>query len=192
MSFWSYCYGITLGVLREIWILISHANPLEVVLFWLLAFFLFWEIEKKPVGKPSIIFVIICSLYFSFLITITLLGRLPGNKTNFSNLFSTYIRAYNNDLDAKYDIVFNIVLFVPVGMLISHYKNTKMDIIILAAMPLAIEITQLITTRGVFELTDITNNFIGGMIGFGIARLISMLVRLIKTKRKGGRVERTE
>ena len=107
----------------------------------------------------------------------------------------TYENAIAGDDGSRFDILYNIVLYIPVGLLISHYKKTTIDIIVLAVMPIAIEFTQLITTRGVFELTDIINNFIGGLIGLGIARLTAKLYRLIKDrigKRKGGQVERAE
>lgn len=183
-------YYFLQGFWLDIKLLIANANPLAVIICFaiLLAILLF--IERKRFRFAVVLFTIAAAIYGTFLLTLTILGRSPGNISSWDQLLVTYERAFFGEGGAQLDIFYNIVLYIPVGLLISHYKNTKLDIIILAAIPLAIEIAQLITTRGVFELTDILNNFIGGMIGFGFARLIAMLVRLIKSKRKGGQGER--
>ena len=192
MSFWSDCYGYTMGMLREIWMLISRANIFVVSVFFILFILLFCFLDKKLFNKSSVTYIVMSSLYATFLITITVLGRLPECSSSFNNLFLTYIKYSNGDLGAKYDIIYNILLFIPVGLLANRYKRIKYNLIFLIILPFAIEIIQLITSRGVFELTDIINNFIGGVIGLGIARLIGKLIRLIKVKRKGGTVERAE
>ena len=172
MSFWTYCYGVTLGVLREIWILVSNANIISVVSAFIIISVILFCIEKKESVKVSYCYVVVCSLYLTFLITITVLGRLTGNQTDFSNLFATYIHALNGSLDAKYDVFFNVILFIPVGWLISRYSCIKCDVCVLIVLPIMIEITQLITSRGIFELSDIFNNIIGGFIGFGMVQFI--------------------
>ena len=192
MSFWSDCYGYTMGMLREIWMLVFRANIFVVFVSFILFILLFCFLEKKLFNKSSVIYIVMCSLYATFLITITVLGRLPECSSSINNLFLTYIKYSNGDLGAKYDIIYNILLFIPVGVLTNRYKRIKYNLMFLIILPFTIEFIQLITSRGVFELTDIINNFIGGLIGLSVARLVGKLIRFIKVKRKGGTVERAE
>ena len=46
-----------------------------------------------------------------------------------------------------------------------------------------IEITQLITGRGFFEIEDLITNIIGGILGALLAVIIQLIVRLIKNTR---------
>lgn len=185
-------YYFLQGFWLDIKLLIANVNPLTVIICFALLLALLLFIERKQIGFATVLFIIAAAIYGTFLLTVTILGRSPGNSSSWDQLLMTYKRAFSGEDGAQLDIFYNIVLYIPVGLLISHYKNTKLDIIILAAMSLVIEIAQLITSRGVFEITDVINNFIGGMIGFGIARLIAKLYNIIKNKRKGGRVERTQ
>ena len=176
--------------------LISHANIFAVSVSFILFILIFYLIEKKLSKKKSIVYVIICALYATFLLTVTVLGRLPNSTSNIYNLFLTYKEYYNGNMGAKYDILYNIFLFIPVGLLTIRYKQVKFIIGVLLVLPIFIEFTQLVTSRGVFEITDIINNEIGGFIGFLIALLFSILLQSIKqvlsNRRKDKKVERTE
>ena len=194
---WSFLYGwdgyyFLQGFWLDIKLLIANANQLAVIICFAVMLALVLFFERKQIRFAAVLFAIAAVLYGTFLLTVTIIGRSPGNVSSWDQLLLTYERAFSGEGGTQLDIFYNIVLYVPVGLLISHYKNTKLGIIILASMPLAIEIAQLITTRGIFELTDVINNFIGGLIGLGISRLIRKLYKYIKDKRKGGRVERTQ
>lgn len=172
--------------------LVANANPIVVILCFAALVLIFLFIERKQLRLGTVLFVIFAALYSTFLLTVTILGRSSGMTSSIDQLFSIYTRAFSGDKAAQFDILYNIVLYMPIGLLISHYKNARIDIIALATLAIVIELIQLITSLGVFEISDIINNFIGGLIGLDFARLIGMIIKHIKDKRKGGQVERAE
>ncbi len=80
----------------------------------------------------------------------------------------------------KLDICHNILLYVPMGMLLWRYKNVKWEVLFLLFFPAAIEFAQLATCRGIFEISDILNNFIGGLIGLFTVFIIKKLYKKIR------------
>ena len=194
---WSFLYGwdsyyFFQGFWLDIKMMVTNANPFVMAGCFLVLLSGFLFLERKRLKAKNVLFSVAAAFYGTFVLVVTLLGRSSGVESSWDQLFSIYSRAFTGDAGAGWDIFYNIVLYVPAGMLISHYKRTKIDIIILAAIPTIIELCQLITTRGLFEISDIINNFIGGLIGLFTVRLISMLYHRIKDKRKDKRVERAE
>ncbi len=75
------------------------------------------------------------------------------------------------------NVIGNLVMFVPYGFFASYY--TKMDkkyqaFILILFASVTIETTQLAIGR-VFDIDDIILNVIGGMMGYGVYRLLSKL-----------------
>lgn len=67
------------------------------------------------------------------------------------------------------EILLNIIMFIPIGFFVGgalKKKHIWNAIEIAFILSLFIEITQLITTRGVFNVDDITHNVLGCIIGF--------------------------
>lgn len=191
LYYWDVYYFLQ-GFLLDVKSLVENANPIVVVLCFAVLVLAFLYIERKRLRPGTVLFAIFAALYGTFMLTVTILGRSNGMTSSIDQLFSIYTRAFSGDKSAQLDILYNIVLYVSVGLFISHYKNTKIDVIVLVMLPTVIELIQLITSRGVFEISDIINNFVGGLIGLGFARLIGIFIRFIKDKRKGGQVERAE
>ena len=185
-------YYFVQGFVIDIQTLIANASPVSVSVSFVLLLALFLFIERKRLRFGSVLFSVTAAMYGTFVLTVTLLGRASGVESSWDQLFRIYQRALNDDGGAKLDIFYNIVLYYPVGLFISRYKRTGLDVAVLFAMPLMIEILQLITGRGMFELSDIINNFVGGVGGLFTARLICLFCRYIKGTRKEGQVERAE
>lgn len=72
------------------------------------------------------------------------------------------------------EIFWNMVLFVPLGISFFFLLKKRILSSMLAGVLLsaAIEVTQLITHRGLFEWDDMVNNGLGTLIGICIAILI--------------------
>jgi glycopeptide antibiotics resistance protein len=74
----------------------------------------------------------------------------------------------------------NVMLFIPIGILVGgalkkkHIWNTVKIGFVLSFF---IELTQLITTRGVFNVDDIIHNILGCVIGYGIFRLCHIILK---------------
>lgn len=185
-------YYFLQGFWLDIKELIANVDPVFIGVAFIGLIVILLLLEIKRYRLKSWFYIIAAAIYYTFLLTVTLIGRAEGSVSSVDHLFKTYTRAFSGDEAARLDILYNIVLYIPVGLLISHYRNNIINVIALLLIPTGIEFLQLYTGRGVFEIADIINNFIGGVIGLLIARMATMLFRYIKKKRKDGQVERTE
>lgn len=70
----------------------------------------------------------------------------------------------------KEQILTNVVVFVPVGVLAGRIWRWK-GLLVAVGLSAAIEILQLITARGLCEFDDIIHNMIGAVIGIGIVMI---------------------
>ena len=76
-----------------------------------------------------------------------------------------------------YDVISNIILFVPYGFLLGIMVRPSDSLILVILTTIVIEIVQMITNRGLFEIGDILFNILGGLVGICcnicVIRLIS-------------------
>lgn len=128
---------------------------------------------STAVSIPLLVF------YIAFVLTITIIERTPAKEMKYNmNLFWTVREIINGRRELMSEIFWNIVLFVPVGVLISfalpvqrrassHSRWRSPWTVILAGFLLStgIEVTQLLTYRGLFEFDDILYNTLGTAIG---------------------------
>ena len=85
------------------------------------------------------------------------------------------------------EIFWNIVLFLPIGAAISLLLN-KHDLIawgLALALSASIELTQLITHRGLFEWDDMIYNGLGALLGIGILYLLRRIWRVLLLRQRG-------
>ncbi len=78
----------------------------------------------------------------------------------------------------------NILAFIPFGVFvnsISYDRKLYKKILIVCLVPITIETIQYILAIGIFDVTDIINNSLGGMIGI---ITYCIFIRLIKNKEK--------
>ena len=76
-----------------------------------------------------------------------------------------------SDFQVLFQNIFNVVLFLPIGYL---FKSTSNKYIVLYAFinVIAIEVIQLLTNRGVFDICDIILNMLGILIGWHFTKNI--------------------
>ena len=126
--------------------------------------------QSQPVGQ--ILFHIcvfaLLGIYFSYVISLTLSGREAGSRSGHINLqlFSTL----GNQDNWKITGIENILLFVPYGILVPilwrvyrRFWNLGLLAFITST---SIELVQLVTRRGYFELDDIVLNTAGALLGY--------------------------
>ena len=147
--------------------------------------------EKKPPLRLVIIFIFyICFMiwllfffnrrpYFSELSYLDTIGE-NINTRPFSTI-GRYINAIKNGRlvsVALVNLIGNIVIFIPLGMLLpSLWKildTPVRSIISCGGLILMVEITQLFTLRGSYDVDDIILNLAGCIIGYIIHRSISV------------------
>ena len=83
------------------------------------------------------------------------------------------------------EIVLNILVFLPVGLLLGigfKWMNCWRVLLIGGGLSLIIEVFQLITKRGFSEFDDVFNNTIGCMVGYGLYCLMGKISKVITTK----------
>ena len=152
------------------------------------------QIDRKKVRAVcSVLFVlyIICIVYF--LIFSDMFGRGHGydemryNLTPFLEIkrFIKY-RSYMTTTSVMLNLVGNVLAFVPFGMLIRWVRGKKTGFFTatLAAFTfsLCIELIQLITKLGVFDVDDIIMNTFGGMLGYIIYYILARFDRKRRKK----------
>jgi len=103
--------------------------------------------------------------YMFLVLTDTVLIREVGELRYELLPFWSY-RDYFNGTDGSLmkQIVANVVMFIPIGILAGKLLNWN-GVLIGAVFSVIIEITQLVTCRGLFEFDDILHNTIGTVIG---------------------------
>lgn len=69
-----------------------------------------------------------------------------------------------------HQILLNILMFVPVGITLSQKIEWK-SIPLAFCISLIIELTQLLSRRGIFEFDDIIHNTTGAILGYGLLKL---------------------
>uniref|UniRef100_UPI004056C2A5 VanZ family protein n=1 Tax=Agathobacter sp. TaxID=2021311 RepID=UPI004056C2A5 len=87
------------------------------------------------------------------------------------------------------NVIGNIGVFIPFGIFIptlfSRCKNVFLTIILTLQMSLAVEVIQLVTQVGSFDVDDLLLNTIGGLCGYIIWFLFRIIEKLrSKTQRK--------
>lgn len=107
--------------------------------------------------------------YLCFVLTITLIERIPGDFPRYElELFWTYRYILNGRTGLIPEVFWNVVLFIPIGWILSAClprKSEWLSVIMGMVFSSCIEVTQLITFRGWFEFDDIFHNTLGTLIG---------------------------
>lgn len=127
--------------------------------------------------KPSTAIIIPVLVFFlSFVLTITIIERVPRRKRYNLELFWTIKRIIAGRTYLVWEVFWNVVLFVPPGLMVSAlFKRPWLSVIIGVLMSAAIEVAQLLTRRGLFEFDDIIYNSVGAVIGFLLYLLLKRI-----------------
>ncbi len=130
-------------------------------------------------------------IYIISVLYITLISRIhaiPSYTAVFTPLYSYTLAWKAHSLTQWMNIIFNYVMFIPLGILLpmsfKTFHNWKHTYLVGLVFTTCIEVTQLITHLGIFETDDIINNALGCMIGFGIYELVKFIICKL-TNRKG-------
>ncbi|MFJ7934971.1 VanZ family protein [Sporosarcina sp. NPDC096371] len=127
---------------------------------------------KYPIRLSKFVFITLLICWFIVVLGITTLSRGANytDQINFS-LFTSYINAWNKWSLTEFQlIIFNMLMFVPLGVLLPliHHKNKSFHrvLVISIVFTSSIEIFQLISGKGIFELDDLLHNTIGSLAGY--------------------------
>lgn len=161
----------------------EKCSYLPVVILWgiLGGLLLYFVLIKKYFifenSRTSISCWILFAIYVVLLIKITILEREFGSRVGISlRLFGTF-----GDSRANAYVVENLLLFIPYGTLLPPiWKRANHGVVCIftgAITSVAIEITQLLTQRGYFQVDDIVMNTLGTVCGYLVYRIIKWIVK---------------
>lgn len=132
--------------------------------------------RKLPLKKGITVLLLI--MWFGIVMVLTTLSR-GQNFEGWINLrlFSGYLSAWHQWSLSEFQlIIFNMLMFLPLGLLIPLLgKRTRrfMPVLLTSlAVTTSIELIQMISRRGIFELDDILHNTIGSIAGYLIMNAI--------------------
>lgn len=160
------------------------------------------KITRKKIGWLSFILLILygCVVLY-FVLFSDRLGRVEGYSTYRYNLipfqeirrFIIY-RDYVSTEAFLVNLVGNLLVFFPVGMLVPLWRNTKRTgciriLIYTFLFTLSIETLQLVTRVGVFDVDDLLMNTLGGLAGWICYRIALAVYRGARARKRSGKKE---
>lgn len=116
--------------------------------------------------------------YLFFVLTITIFDRVPEETARYElELFWSYKRAFNGYPKLLWQNFWNVVLFMPFGVVgaVASKKHPWLIVLICLLLSVGIEVSQLITHRGLFEFDDMFHNTLGAGIGVALYVLVRRL-----------------
>ena len=133
-------------------------------------------LNRIKIQKPkNLIFWIALDAYMLLLFSITLLGRNTIERDiSIKGILATFFWLKEDFYHAKFDVLFNIILFVPAGIFFKILFERK-AIIMVCMMSILIETFQFLTALGQVEIGDVIFNTIGGIIGLIVCKFIQFL-----------------
>ena len=114
---------------------------------------------------------------YTFLLLVeTVIIRIPFAGQHFEPEFFWSWKAWK---DQKKQILVNVIMFIPVGLIGDHLWKGK-GIWIATGVSVLIEVLQLVTARGLFEFDDVIHNMLGAAIGIGIIITLQVVKKKIE------------
>lgn len=174
INYWTaYCPRLSIA-----WMLLS--SVVGVLVFGILV----WKhSETKMVGKHKKkisvaydFFGAVSALYTVMLLGMLIADRNSGNRKINLLPFWSYRAYLAGNLDLLYMILFNILLFVPLGFFLAiclsgHFANGKafrITILIGFVTSVLVEALQYLLLRGLSEFDDVFHNTLGSVVGAAV------------------------
>jgi glycopeptide antibiotics resistance protein len=152
-------------------------------------------VKRKQRSVLYLILLFLSILYFEITILITIIRREPGTSYH-SGKIVPYFQwgVINGDVYGQRQFFYNLLnvfLFIPIGFMLkgleqkaSGLKDDAMTALTGFLISFCIELLQIITKRGTFEITDILTNFIGTCLGIIIYELLKRLFGHERSKKQ--------
>lgn len=172
---------------------IMEKVTVESVIVWmvlaglsgLLTYILF---KRGKINATTAIIIPILVFYFSFVLTITVLERTPMKSARYElELFWSYRHAFAGSKALLWENFWNVVLFVPAGAFISILLKKRVWLAGVFGFFISslVELTQLVTHRGLFEFDDIFHNTLGTFVGVALFLVVKKLTDTGKKQDSG-------
>lgn len=136
----------------RMYVIVSY---IVLILQILLIFSIIKLFRNKQIDKTT--YYVLIALYISMMVSLLFRGTPMNYEVNLNPL--TLLKNLN-EADRLIQNIFNIICFMPVGYFIKNLTFIKSFIISISGI-FAIELIQLISRRGVFDINDIILSMIG-------------------------------
>ncbi len=167
--------------------------PLLILVFFCSLGVCVWRGRQNQVTKKRPVLTSLLITYITAIFFATLIFRVPAmsadgtyiHKAEWIPLWSWYEVIVHHSGGLFEEILLNVVLFAPLGVLIKLLYKSNLGKMFLIGFILSafIEIMQFITCRGLFEWDDMIHNGLGCLLGYGIGRVI-LRVQASQRRRK--------
>lgn len=185
-------------LIRQIWgkltLYLRQLDPLQALLLFALSLVLCFAVlmiatKGKP-SKRSMLLGLFAALYLTAIGAITVLGRAAGTVTVQPRFLESFARLPDTHSDLYFDALFNVVMFVPLGHLLSYRLRPVWTGLVVVLCTLAIEEIQKYTGRGLFSGWDIVLNTLGGVLGIGLFFLVQNRKKTARPRNVGAEQNR--
>ena len=156
-----------------------------IVVFIILFSDSLWNYLHRRAGKNCCIRVPLWDklslIYMVFILLVTLFIREVGSggRLAWMPLWSWKMVLQHHNLWLLWQILLNILLFVPLGCLMALKcgRSAKVMVLIGFGISLCIELCQLVFRLGLFEWDDILHNGAGSALGVAVVRICKVSVK---------------
>ncbi len=132
-------------------------------------------------NRYSLLLVYVFLVYLFLVISITLLSRPAGSRVGIDLM--PFATISSNLLNNRYPFE-NILLFIPYGFIVPNFGAPFRKVYLCVGtglgFSLCVELIQLITKRGFFQLDDILTNAAGTVIGYVVFYIFIIVIQLKK------------
>ncbi len=144
--------------------------------------------QKRKIKIIACITIPVLALYLSFVTTTTIFSRAPFCEAQYNLLlFWSYKEIAGGDSKLIAQVIWNVVLFIPIGILLmlilSCKHKGKISAVVGLLLSTSIELVQLVSHRGLFEFDDMLHNALGVVIGIALYKIGSSIVKRYTLKR---------
>jgi len=134
---------------------------------------LVFVISDQKWRKKAAMFFLGIYLYFVFSTTVIIRPETSGSHLQ-SIPFWSYAEVLKDiHSSMKYDIIENVLLFLPAGAAVGYLNRSKQRLLLTTAyfcfFSITIELMQYFLRVGLCEFDDVFHNTLGALIGYGIA-----------------------
>ncbi len=145
----------------------------------LLSLFLY---KGGKIRKSQAVAIVLFAAYIALVFVLTVFGRKTGRRKYELRLFWSYAEIYFGNTKMISEVILNIFMLTPLGVLLPIIRNKKVflykGLIMGFVISLTIELLQLATCTGLFELDDILHNSLGCMLGCMIGVKLQSLLNI--------------
>lgn len=149
-----------------------------------------WNAINRVTGKSNYVNVSLWGklslIYVGFILLVTLFIREigSGGKLAWTPFWSWKMVLLHHNLQLLWQILLNILLFVPLGILLAINRGRSAKVMVLSGfgLSLCIELCQLIFRLGLFEWDDILHNGAGCVLGMLVVRACRSFTQKVKIR----------